>query len=287
MKLLDRETDFKARVVEAFDELPPQQQLVANYLLENVREVTFLSVPDLAQRSGASEATIVRFAQRLGYDGFASLKANLAEALRENVLPGLPPAAQALAKDPNADPLSAVASQEMVNIQRTAEEIDRETFARVAKLMFRVDQVYVFGRGISSHLAEMAVYLFTQVGVRATVVSPRFSSPLEALVTMSERDALLALSFPPYSPFAAKVVQTAKQKGAKTIALTDRVTAPVARVADEVLTVRTENMMFTNSFAAVSTVLNALVTAAALKNPERAGAAVAEITEIFESERRS
>ncbi|NJN64892.1 MAG: hypothetical protein HC882_08415, partial [Acidobacteria bacterium] len=50
---------FRQRVLDALESLPPQQQIVAEHLLDHLSEAPFLSVPELAQRTGASEATIV------------------------------------------------------------------------------------------------------------------------------------------------------------------------------------------------------------------------------------
>ena len=79
------EADFRALVVERYEALPPQQQSVADFLLGRARDAALLSVPEIARATRASEATIVRFAQRLGYSGFTPLKAELVEALRARV----------------------------------------------------------------------------------------------------------------------------------------------------------------------------------------------------------
>ena len=58
-----------------FEGLPAQQQAAASFFLDHLKDVPFLSVPELARRARVSEATIVRLAQRLGYSGFSDLKA--------------------------------------------------------------------------------------------------------------------------------------------------------------------------------------------------------------------
>lgn len=281
VKLLHRENEFKRIVVEAYSDLPRQQQLVADFMLDHLQEIPLLSVPELANRCGASEATIVRFAQRIGYDGFSSLKADLLEAVREKVLPGAPPWA-AFTRVPQGDTFDAVAQQEVANIQRSIGDVDRAQAEAAADALFEADTIYWYGMGISAHLASMGSYLLTQIGLRSHVLAPSFSSPLEPLITLRPNDAVVVLSFPPYSRGTLQVLETAVARGATTLAVTDRATAPAASIAKHALPVRSENMMYTNSFAAISVLLNGLVTTIAVRHPQEVAASVEEISAVLE-----
>ncbi len=284
MKLLKPETDVQKLVLTHYEALPPQQQLVAKFMLDNLREVAFLSVPDLSQRCGASEATIVRFAQRIGYDGYSGLKAALLEAVREKVLPTSVAASEALARIPEGDPLTAVAQQETANINRSLEDLDRSLVTTVADALFEAEHIYTFGRGVSSYLAGVCAYLLTQVGLRANALYPGYSSPLEPLVMLKPEDVVVVITFPPYSKPTLSVARAAVRQAATVVAIVDRLSAPISTVATHTLPVRTENMMYTNSFASVSALLNGLVTTIALRHPEEVAQAVKAITEILETD---
>ena len=54
---------------QMYEELFSAEKKVAKYILENRQEVVMLSVSELAHKSGASEATVVRMCKHLGYDG--------------------------------------------------------------------------------------------------------------------------------------------------------------------------------------------------------------------------
>lgn len=278
------EDDFKRQLLEHFAALPGQQQVIGNYLLEHLSELPFLSVPELSAACGVSEATIVRFAQRLGYDGFSGLKASLAKALRNRVVKAheLPPKAEQLAQEQGADALQAVARQEVVNIEHSLEDVDRRVFRAAAAKMFKADHVFTFGLGVSSFLAELLAYLLVQVGVRSTPLSSRFSSPLEQLGTLHRSDVLVLFSFPPYSKRTVELAREAHRNEIPTIAICDRATAPIAKDAEHVLAVRSDNMMYTNAIAAVSVLLNGLTTEIALRHHDHAARAAARITEVLE-----
>ncbi len=286
MNLAERETDFRKLIVDRFEELPPQQRTAAEYMLDHLRDVPFLSVPELARRSGASEATIVRLAQRLGYSGFSGLKADLLEALRERVQPpsALGPEMEALEATSVDETVAAVARQEVANIQRSLEELESKGFQNVASALFKADHVFAFGLGISAYLAELLCYLLSQIGLRASPVSTALSSPGECLVGLRPTDLLVVFSFPPYSRQTIELVREADRRGVPTVAVTDRPTAPTATIARHVLTAHTENMMFTNSTAALSVLLNALVTEIALRHRDHAVEAVSELNRLYEED---
>ena len=264
--------EFRKLVIEHGSDLPPQQRTIAEYILDNLQTVPFLSIPELARRIGVSEATVVRFAQRIGYAGFAELKMKLVDMLQRHLDTG-DHAPEVIVEDV----LSSVSVLEGSNIGRTVEAIDRTTFQEVAQGLFDADHVYTFGMGVSAHLAELAAYSLLQVGVRASHMSTRFSSPHEQLVAVTPSDLVLVFSLPPYSRQALDVLEATSAIDVASVAITDRVTSPAANLARWVLPVRCDNMMFTNAVASLTVLINALATEIATSHPDHALEVLARI----------
>jgi DNA-binding MurR/RpiR family transcriptional regulator len=279
-RLVARESDLRDLVQRHAGMLPPQQRLLADFLLEHLQAVPFLSVPELARRAQVSEATVVRFAQRIGYGGFSELKMDLVELLRDR----LAHPENDLPSRGDDDVLGAVSDLEIANIRRTVEDIDRPVFAAAAEAIFNADHVFTFGMGVSAHLAEIAAYTFVQIGLRTTHLSTRFSAPREQLVAVRPGDLLLALSFPPYSRQTLAMISDAAEAGVETVAVTDRLTAPAAAVAHRVLPVRSDNTMFTNAIAAVTVLFNALATEIATRHRAEALGALQRINRMLKED---
>ncbi len=55
------------------------EKRIADWLIENPGEIISLSIVDLAEKCKCGEATIVRFAKRLGFSGYQELKISLAQ----------------------------------------------------------------------------------------------------------------------------------------------------------------------------------------------------------------
>lgn len=274
-------TDLRRQVLAVGERLSRQQRVVAEYLLANSQEVPFLSVPELAERTGTSEATVVRLCQRLGYSGYAEMKMALVDSVRADMQSASRAGRETPALDIGKDSLAAMARLEQLNIQRTLEQVDRETFRDVASLLYKADHVFTFGLGISAYLADFASYLLTEHGLRSTCLATRFTSPREQLVFLRPSDVVLAFSFPPYSSQTLEVLEEAGERGSPTVVVTDRATAPAASLATQTLLASSHGMTFTNATASVDVLLNALVVEIASHHQGEAVEAFAQINRIL------
>ena len=61
-------------ITDEYDNLFPTEKKIATYIKNNPREVIMLNVSELAKRSGASEATVVRMCKHLGYQGYYQMR---------------------------------------------------------------------------------------------------------------------------------------------------------------------------------------------------------------------
>ena len=280
MKKRTTESEFRNLVVRQAADLPRQQRSIAEYVLEHLTTVPFLSVPELARRVEVSEATVVRFAQRLGYPGFSELKMEMVEILQDHLKGGQDEAHEDVAEDIFA----SVAELEISNINRTVTALDRSAFAEIGEAVFEASAVYTFGMGVSAHLAELAAYTLLQIGLRTHSLSTRFSTPLEQLVAAETSDLIVVFSLPPYSRQGLKMLEAARDLGIRTVAVTDRVTAPAAKLATWTVPVKSDNMMFTNAVAAVTVLLNALATEIATRHREESVDALARINRVLDDD---
>lgn len=64
-----------------FEELFPAEKKIAQYILDHLEEVTLLNISQLAKKAHASEASIVRMAKHLGYNGFFQMRLLLSNDL--------------------------------------------------------------------------------------------------------------------------------------------------------------------------------------------------------------
>src|SRR5512143_707870 len=79
--------EFRRRLEDHYPDLTKSEQRIASYLLSNHDEAAFLPAAELAERLAVSQATIIRFAQAIGYKSFPELRRCLQEIFRAKVTP--------------------------------------------------------------------------------------------------------------------------------------------------------------------------------------------------------
>ncbi len=278
--MVSRYKEIREKIQNNFDKLPANQRKVADYILDNFDNIPFVDVHGISKQVGVSVASVIRFAQSVGFSGFSELRDAVAESLKKHLTKNeiFPLLDKSRLEN---DVLSSVAKMDVKNINDTLSIIDRDTFDKVIDKILISKRVFTAGLGISYLLAEILSYQLTQVGVDASVLKHTHTLFHEQILFLEKEDLLICFSFPPYSKETVDVAKYADKKNIDVISITNKATAPIASYSKAVLTVKSENMLFTNSFAAISVLINAIATACAVKNRARAKKVLKESEKIM------
>ena len=76
---------FQELLVDNQVRLTPAQHRIMRYIMDNYEEAVFLTASQLAQRAKVSEATVVRLAQALGFDGYPGMQKKFREGFRHRL----------------------------------------------------------------------------------------------------------------------------------------------------------------------------------------------------------
>jgi DNA-binding MurR/RpiR family transcriptional regulator len=273
------QTDLRATIQSVYRTLPENQRKVADFVLQHARDVAFLSIQEFEEQSGVSKATIVRLAQSLGFSGYDALRARLRKSVQNQM--------QQKEKFPllatdRKGALTIVAHQDVRNINQTINALDRDAFNSVAAMILKASHVYTLGLGISSLMSQILAYSLNQVAVRAKPFVHDYETFAEQLAFVTTTDLLIAFSFPPYSRETVEAVRKAHERRIPVVAITDKLTSPVTFYSKKVIPIRSQNLLFTNSFSAISVVINALATEVAVRSKPRAVKLAKEIDQQLE-----
>jgi DNA-binding MurR/RpiR family transcriptional regulator len=264
-----------------YPSLPENQRKVADFLIQNIRDVPFLSVVDIERKSGTSKATVVRLTQSLGLSGFQELRSRLLAGVQSAIQQ--PDQFALLERKDHQDTLTMVARQDVKNINETIKHLDKETFHAIATKIIKASHVYTLGLGISSLMAKILAYSLNQVAVKATPFIHDYETFLEQLPFVTPDDLIIAFSFPPYSKETVDTIKLAHRQRVPIVAITDKMTSPITFYSAHVIPVRSHNMLFTNSFSAISVVINALATEVALRHKAKATRMAKELDRVMEA----
>jgi DNA-binding MurR/RpiR family transcriptional regulator len=283
---MDRYKEIKEQIRSRYNSLPKNHRKIAEYFINNFDKIPFLNVQELSEKTGASVASIVRFSQRAGYKGFSELRESITDSLQKGMHNGeIFPLLEKRKIDD--DLLTEVANLDIKNINDTLNMIERKSFNYVIERISSAERVLTGGLGISYLLAEILAYQLTQVGINSSVLMHTHTLFHEQVLYLSSNDLLVLFSFPPYSKETLDLARFAEEKRIDVIAITNKPASPITFYTKANLIVESRNMLFTNSFAAISVLINAIATSCAVKDKARAKKILKESEEIMESQNQT
>jgi DNA-binding MurR/RpiR family transcriptional regulator len=162
--LMDRYKEITEHIKGSYKVLSRNHKKVADYFVDNFDKIPFLNVQDIAKSTGTSVASVVRFAQRIGFDGFSELRDAIAESFQDHINKKeiFPLFEKHKAEE---DLLTEVANVDITNINSTLNLIERKVFNEVIDTIIKSGRVFTAGLGISYLLSELLAYQLTQVGM--------------------------------------------------------------------------------------------------------------------------
>jgi len=272
---------MKNLILDRYNQLSESQKKLADFFLENLDLIPFLNIYQISEATQYSVASIVRFTQKLGFKGYSDFKNAFTKHFQKNIkkLEMFPLVQLDKLKEHT---LTAVANQDIKNINETLKLIDTKTFDEVVSLILSSDRVYTMGLGISYLLAQLLAYQLMQVGVDAYYFKNDSTTFFDQILFLTPQDLIIAFSFPPYSIETIEAAKFAKERKIKVVSITNKHAAPITFYSSKSLLVKSDNMLFTNSFSAISVLINAFATECTKQDKKRAEKILADFNLILE-----
>jgi DNA-binding MurR/RpiR family transcriptional regulator len=257
-------------------QLTEAQKQAVQYIVDHYEESIFLTASKLAKKAGVSEATVVRLAQVLGFDGYPKLQQMLRKSIQDRLttVTRLESTIQHVRDD--GDILTNIMQKDIQNLSETLRNISLKAFRQAVTDMQNARRIYVVGlRGAHAPALLLALYL-RFLEKQASPVIPGYGDVWNTLHGIGADDLVIGISLPRYTKLTIDILEYAKEKGAKVGAITDSLVSPLARNADWVLVVHSKLDSFIESFTASISLVNALLTALSVHNPEETMKALKE-----------
>src|SRR6266436_9205074 len=215
----------------ALPSLPMRLQEVRRFVDANDYDATTRSMRELAAVAGADPASFTRLAKALGYSGWDELRAARTEARR----PASPFSGRTRGRrqGPNSD-ITLVADKFEAEAAGLA-RISSGSVAEAAKALHVAQRIWIAGFRSCRSVAELLNYqlrLFRPDAVQLVGGSGPEDLDLGAF---HSGDAVIVIGFAPYTMASVSSARAAHRCRATLIAITDKVTAPMAEGADHLL----------------------------------------------------
>ena len=209
--------------------LTPALRKIADYVRDNPEQLLYQTVVEVADASGSSEASVIRFCRDMGFSGFQDFKLSLAQDLATSPV-GFRQE-KPTSSDGVADYLQATANQVLEDTRRLMNITQLE---QVVERLMAARRIDFYGVGNAGSTAWDYALKFQRLGLAALAFPDPHSAAISA-ATLGMQDVAFGLSVSGSSIDTVKALEIARQSGAYTVPLPCRTKSPIPRHAQTVL----------------------------------------------------
>jgi DNA-binding MurR/RpiR family transcriptional regulator len=257
--------DLAQAIQRLYPELKGRQRQVAQFAMENLHEMAFLPASAVAKRAGVHAATVVRFAQRLGFDGHPAMQ----QYLRHH-LPQYPAFLELMDGADTASPiLGQCFAQGRRNLEQAARTVDPTAFESTVAALTRCRRVLVVGLGVAR---PVALYLESSLRIAGLDVHDAADSVslAQEIGVLGTDDVMFAIDFHRYYRETVAATQASREIGVTVVALTDSAVSPLAQHAHHTLHVPSEGAAPRTSLVPAMALLEGLLATITVRARDRA-----------------
>jgi len=225
---VDTISSTSLRIQSVYSILGAAEKRIANLLKENSQEIIHLTITELAEKSDVSEATVVRFARKLGFKGYQDLKIAFAQ---EMISPLQSIHEEITESDKIPEVLSKIFQSVIQTLSHTRDVLDVTEVEKAAEAILRARKIVVFGLGNSAPVAMDAQHKFLRTGVECAAYCDNHMQVIVAS-HLTPEDVAIGISHSGSSKDIAEALQIAKECGATTICITNYGKSPVLKYSD-------------------------------------------------------
>jgi len=216
-----------AELRSASSAMSPALGRIAACVLAQPDQVLSLTVTELAEASGSSEASVIRFCRDLDFESFQAFKLALATELAGQ-------SSKSTSEETGWSDLDAIADRAILAVRETQDLQRRETIDLLVGRLLKARRITAVGFGASAVTASYVQYKLTRLGLACTVQCDPHMAAM-SVAQMTRDDVVLVVSSSGSTLDAVRVANLAKEREVFLSVLTNRVRSPLSGLADAVL----------------------------------------------------
>ena len=154
------------------------ERIIAKYIMENFRDIANLSTRQLAKKTFTSSAAIVRFSQKLGFEGYVDFKTKFLAEMMQHI--SEPYDKFITDKDAIEKIIEKVMGIEIAALKETNDNINQAQYVRALNYISRAEYIDFYAMNNNLNLARMAAENFVMAskysGVHSSTVMQYLSA---------------------------------------------------------------------------------------------------------------
>jgi DNA-binding MurR/RpiR family transcriptional regulator len=221
---------YVERIRETRTELSPSFEKLADFLLDSYAHAALLSATEIGHSLDVDTATVVRFAQFLGYKGYPELQREIRDKLRKELLEE-----DCIEPNSSAEAVEAALKELAHGLDLTRRSFSIEQAEAMVSALDEAQRVIFLAEGLAIAPARNFAAWLEAAGYNIHLAGGSLSDLARALAGARKGDMVVVIEVDENNPHLYEAIAEAKACGISTGALVSAPSSPAASHADYVL----------------------------------------------------
>jgi len=258
---------LRTAIIARRETLPKRLAQAAEFAVQQPDEVALGTAASVAEQAMVQPSTLVRLAQAFGYSGFSEFQAVFRTHLRSR-WPDYQERLKVLSHRGEGERgviglLEGCVEASVASLAAVNDRLREQDLEQAARILSGAETVCLIGMRRAFPVVAYMSYVLAKLGVRSILVDNVAMLAREQSGLASASDALISVSFTPYTPLTVEITQTLHAAGVPVVAMTDSPFSPLAPNADVTLEIVESDFSGFRSLSAAMCLAQALAIAIA------------------------
>lgn len=235
--------DIICASLDSFFEL---ERKIGTYIIQHTAEVVDMTVGELAQACGVSDASVSRFCKKINMKGFHHLKITLAKEISEKGIEEEEVSNHISVNDIEQS-LKNILANKVTEITQTVSMMDAKQLSEILNKLNMARTVQFFAVGNTIPVAIDGAFKLNQIGIPA-VSGTIWETQIGYTYNMTAEDVVIAISNSGESTAVLRALEAAKSAGATTLSITNSEKSSAAQLSDYHITTATREKLFLDGY---------------------------------------
>lgn len=233
-------------ICASLDSFFESERKIGTYIIQHTAEVVDMTVGELAQACGVSDASVSRFCKKINMKGFHHLKITLAKEISEKGIEEEEVSNHISVNDIEQS-LKNILANKVTEITQTVSMMDAKQLSEILNKLNMARTVQFFAVGNTIPVAIDGAFKLNQIGIPA-VSGTIWETQIGYTYNMTAEDVVIAISNSGESTAVLRVLEAAKSAGATTLSITNSEKSSAAQLSDYHITTATREKLFLDGY---------------------------------------
>ncbi|CEP97853.1 RpiR family transcriptional regulator [[Clostridium] sordellii] len=206
-------------------------KILIEYIKNNIEDVFYKPISQIAKESNIGEATITRFSKKMGFNGLQDFKVSLAQEIsslskNKNIINS-----NIQNNEPVVDTAKKLLISNINTLESTVDIINGQDIHKSSQLIINAKRIYFVGIGYSGIIAQDSNYKFMRIGLNCVSFDSSHTMIMMASI-MEKGDLLIAISHSGETDEIIKTVKLAKENEVDVISITKKKESSLKNISD-------------------------------------------------------